>query len=203
MQNGIIPGAADARQTRQMGCPFSTPASVLTSKQKKSCRLIFPQQAYARPRESRFVSQGVRIVLDALRPYRYDVIVSHIAAKFNPQFTGICKKTKLPPIITLPGNTFVLHPGIESDRRKNILLDHTVHHRVNRDGTAGSFLHGQFDLLSLQTLPEVIFRIFAFHLFKEDIPHLVVAAQVFDLAYQFIFRHFASSFRFSANSSNA
>ena len=48
----------------------------------------FPQQAGLSP-----IARGAepRIDFDALRPYRYNDIVSHVTAKFNPQFARICK----------------------------------------------------------------------------------------------------------------
>ena len=59
-------------------------------------------------------------------------------------------------------------------------------------------LSAQLQLLARQTLPQIRFRILALHFLKENIPHLIVAAQVLDLMYQFVFDGYSSSSNFSS-----
>lgn len=68
------------------------------------------------------------------------------------------------------------------------------------DGDAvAAALGGDLDVRALENVPYIFRRVAALHLFKENIPHLIVAAQVLDLPYHFIFCHGTSSFRRLSN----
>ena len=67
-------------------------------------------------------------------------------------------------------------PVFASNGCKNITLDEPVYGGMNGDLSIGTVFCGQFNIFSGQFSSNVAFRIVAFHLFKENVTHLVVAA---------------------------
>ena len=72
---------------------------------------------------------------------------------------------------------------------KNKFLDETVHGHMDGYLAVGAGLGGQVDDFAGEFFPDIGFGVVTFHFVEEDVPHLVVAAQVFDFVYQLIFCH--------------
>ena len=78
---------------------------------------------------------------------------------------------------------------LRSNGCKNKFLDEAVHGYMNGHLTVGAGLGGQVDDFAGELFPDVAFGAIAFHFVEKDVPHLVVAAQVFNFMYQLILCH--------------
>ena len=88
-------------------------------------------------------------------------------------------KEKEPPSWMAP---FVLY------FREHKFLNQPIAHGVDGDAVPAA-LGGDLDVRALEDVFHILCRVVTLHLVEEHIPHLVVAAEVFDFPYQFIFCH--------------
>ena len=93
---------------------------------------------------------------------------------------------------TIPGSKKKTLPNgrvLRSNGGKNKFLDEAVHADMDGHLTVGTGFGGQVDDLAGELVPDVLLGVDAFHFVEENITHLVIAAQIFDLVYQLILCH--------------
>ena len=133
-------------------------------------------------------------------PYRYNSIVSHINRKFNWKFRKISGKPRFQPrevlgywlIKSRDFPVFQLAYVNFLQRGKHEFLDQSVSRYVDRHSAVLCSFPAQFNVVPFQSLSHIALRVFTFHLFKKYIPHLIVAAQVFNFMNHLKFCHLKS-----------
>ena len=74
---------------------------------------------------------------------------------------------------------------------KDEFLGQAVHGCIDRYSAVRPCFRGKVHCPAPQNAADIGNRVIGFHLFKEDVPHLIVGAQVLDLPYQLVLRHYA------------